>query len=429
MEKMVTDKTIKKVIIVSDRGYTEKSDSRKGGAGTEAQIISKELYQEDQDKFVAVVRERDERGEPYLPAYYTSRIFIDFSDDGLFSGSFEQLMRWIEDKPLHERPPIGELPPYVTEGESTITISTGPSRRRAYDAITGSKGHAYSATKDYFDLFVRELERFRFDPEVDPLAEEFLENFQAFLPYRDECLEVVRAISRNTHEDRFVDIVHSFFDGFLQYTEPPASLKQYKVLAMDNYKFFAYELFLHCCTMFFSEHRPDLFGALVERQYYLERKRDFGREPLVGFTAFHQYLESLNHRNQALKLERTSLAADMIKERAVGSGAQFRKLMEMDFVLFLRADLAGEGGYNRWWPDTSVYLGWDYRAFEMFERSRSSQYFVKYVYPFLGANKEELEQLLEKYTAPNGLDVPQWHYRFRLVPKTLIGIEGLCTKP
>ena len=108
----------------------------------------------------------------------------------------------------------------------------------------------------------------------------------------------------------------------------------------------------------------------------------------------------------------------MIKERAVGSGAQFRKLMEMDFVLFLRADLADEGGYNRWWPDTSVYLGWDCRTFEMFERSRSSQYFVKYVYPFLGAKKDELEQLLERYKAPNDLDVPQWHYRFRLVPQT-----------
>ena len=197
MEKMVTDKTIKKVIIVSDRVYTEKSDSREGGAGTEAQIISKELYQkEDQDKFVAVVTERNERGEPYLPAYYTSRIFIDFSDDGLFSGSFEQLMRWIEDKPLHERPPLGELPSYVREGERTVTISTGPSRRRAYEAISGSKGHAYSATNDYFDFFVRELEKFRLDPEVNPLAEDFLENFRAFLPYRDECLDVMRAISR-----------------------------------------------------------------------------------------------------------------------------------------------------------------------------------------------------------------------------------------
>ena len=40
MEKMVSDPDIKKVVIVSDRVYSEKSDSRKGGAGIEAQIIS-----------------------------------------------------------------------------------------------------------------------------------------------------------------------------------------------------------------------------------------------------------------------------------------------------------------------------------------------------------------------------------------------------
>jgi len=44
MEKMVTDPEIKKVIIVSDRVYAEKAASRKGGVGTETQIISKEIY-------------------------------------------------------------------------------------------------------------------------------------------------------------------------------------------------------------------------------------------------------------------------------------------------------------------------------------------------------------------------------------------------
>src|SRR5450631_3686414 len=39
MEKMVTDPTVEKVIIVSDRVYAEKADGRRGGVGTEAQII------------------------------------------------------------------------------------------------------------------------------------------------------------------------------------------------------------------------------------------------------------------------------------------------------------------------------------------------------------------------------------------------------
>lgn len=44
MEKMVTDPEIKKVVIVCGRIYAEKADSRRGGVGTETQIISKEVY-------------------------------------------------------------------------------------------------------------------------------------------------------------------------------------------------------------------------------------------------------------------------------------------------------------------------------------------------------------------------------------------------
>ena len=75
MEKMVTDPSIEKVIIVSDETYAKKADGRAGGVGTETQIISKEVYdQQEQDKFVAVVVEKDEEGKPFLPTYYKSRI-------------------------------------------------------------------------------------------------------------------------------------------------------------------------------------------------------------------------------------------------------------------------------------------------------------------------------------------------------------------
>jgi hypothetical protein len=40
MEKMVTDPSIKKVALISDKKYTEKADNREGGVGAETQIIT-----------------------------------------------------------------------------------------------------------------------------------------------------------------------------------------------------------------------------------------------------------------------------------------------------------------------------------------------------------------------------------------------------
>ena len=428
MEKMVSDNNIKKVIIVCDRTYAEKSNARKGGAGTEAQIISKELYQqEDQSKFVAVVTEKDHEGNPCLPAYYASRIFIDFSDPSRYSESFERLLRWIVNKPIHKKPELGKLPEYLSDDTTVVSLSTTALRRRAYDAITGSKEQAYPAAKEYFELFAEELEKLRFDSDVDPLADAFLSNFGSFVPYRNECLDVIQAIARYTHDARYANLLHAFFERLLQYYEAPEWMDRYRKIAFDNYKFFAHELFLHCTAMFVAEDRHDLFNALVGRQYYLETRARYGGQPLAEFTVFRQYLQSLDIINERSNLKRLSYAADILKERATSSVVKFRKLMEVDFILFLRGDLANLGEFDRWWPETLVYLGFEYRTFEIFERSRSTRYFEK-LRPFLAnATKADLEELLTGYEN-NGRGLPRWEMT-RVIPRTLMGFQNLCTRP
>ena len=204
MEQMVTDESIAKVIIVSDRAYAEKSDKRTGGAGTEAQIISPKLYAgEDEGKFVALVFEKDERGKAYLPAYYTSRIFIDFTDPARATDSFEQLVRWVYDKPLHKRPDIGRAPAYLDEGEGTITLATGAAYRRALKAVQTSRPHAFAATQEYLAAITDQLPAFRIGVDTDPLSDEVAENYRSFLPYRDEILGLVRAIALTGPDPRY----------------------------------------------------------------------------------------------------------------------------------------------------------------------------------------------------------------------------------
>jgi SEFIR domain-containing protein len=131
MEKMVTDPEIKKVIVVLDRTYAEKADGRKGGVGTETQIISPEIYAKaDQDKFVGVASETGEDGKPSLPSFYKSRIYIDLSQSDIYAANFEQLLRWIYDKPAHPKPPLGKRPEFLNANAVQL-----PTRSRANRAI------------------------------------------------------------------------------------------------------------------------------------------------------------------------------------------------------------------------------------------------------------------------------------------------------
>ena len=70
MEKMVTDESVSHVLLFSDREYARKADARKAGVGTESQIVSSEIYAKaQQSKFIPVVCEFDDAGEPYLPTF------------------------------------------------------------------------------------------------------------------------------------------------------------------------------------------------------------------------------------------------------------------------------------------------------------------------------------------------------------------------
>ncbi|HVI39030.1 MAG TPA: toll/interleukin-1 receptor domain-containing protein, partial [Anaerovoracaceae bacterium] len=96
MEQMVTRADIKKVAAIFDKAYARKADERDRGVGTETRLITGEIYkQSGQDKFVAVIAEKDEDGKPYLPAYYSGRIYIDLANASRIEEEYERLLRWI----------------------------------------------------------------------------------------------------------------------------------------------------------------------------------------------------------------------------------------------------------------------------------------------------------------------------------------------
>ena len=119
MEKMVSDKKIKKVLIICDKNYKEKADKRIKGVGSETQIISSELYgKQSQNKFVVATTEKDENGNLYLPVYYKSRIYFDFCDDNKYVENFKKVLRWIYEKPKNIKPEIGRKPAFLDDDNS-----------------------------------------------------------------------------------------------------------------------------------------------------------------------------------------------------------------------------------------------------------------------------------------------------------------------
>ena len=82
MEQALTNHEIDKVLVVCNHDYATKANRREGGVGHETEIIISQISSQPlQTKYIPVVMESDEKGKPFLPNYFASRIYIDLTKE------------------------------------------------------------------------------------------------------------------------------------------------------------------------------------------------------------------------------------------------------------------------------------------------------------------------------------------------------------
>jgi SEFIR domain len=430
MEKMVSDEEIKKVILVIDDQYSEKANKRTGGVGTETQIISSEVYESvDQNKFVAVIANRDHEGNAKLPIFYKSRIYIDLSDEELYGKNFEQLLRWVYGKPLNIKPDLGKKPAFLEE-ENRISFGTSVVFRRLLEAIRNNRPHAHGALVEYLNLFSENLKKFRLDPSkgVTDFDQQIVDSVEQFIPVRNEIVEVFGAIAQYDQGITTAAAIHKFFESLIPYLNRPEGITSYHKWDWDNLKFIIHECFILCASIFLKHERFDVIGYLLTQRYYIENDDRYGRSTMTSFGVFRNHLESLSHRNSRLKLHRSSVHADMMKERCTDSGVSFNHMMQADFILYLAEAMHAlkEGRRQEWWPVTLVFKSFHGGTFEVFLRAESLAYFG-HLAPALGiSQKAELEPFVDGLKTES-IYTPTWDFE-SLSPLELMNYENLCSR-
>lgn len=421
MESMVTDTSIEKVLIICDRIYAERADGRNGGVGTETQIISKKVYDKvNQERFIAVIAEKDEDYKAFTPTFYRSRIYIDLSNPESYSSGFEELIRTIYNQPQHIKPPIGKKPEFLTN-EIHTNLGTAPLAKRAISSIRDNKPNSGVALEEYFQTFAENLERARIDFKKDvEYDEQVLNNINDFTNSRNELLQVITNAIRNLSEQDTTEHIHRFLESILKYQDLPEGINSYNEHDFDNFKFIIHEIFLYTITICLKFKKYEIAASLLDKPYYIKSR--LRENHLSGFECFYKDPGSLELRNRRLKLGRNSLSADITKNNNTTSGVEFSLLMQTDFILFIRCKIRGEF----WWPKTLVFLGHYPGAFEIFTRSTSRAYFEKLKRILNVKSKTELEEFAESASAQGarsyGFD--RWSLDF----KRLMNISELDTR-
>jgi hypothetical protein len=354
MEQMVKDQDIKRVIIVSDSVYAAKADGRKGGVGTETQIISQEVYElVDQVKFVPILRERDSEGKACLPVYLKSRKYIDFSDPDNDAEAYDQLLRNIFERPRRPKPTLGKAPSHIFDDEATV-VSSAQKAKRFREFVESGKGNPLAAFDDFSEEFISNLEELRmtYTPEnADIWCQRIRENIDSATAHRDVLIDVVRA-AITLPSNQFMPLLLALLERVLPLQERPEGVNAFFKCSEDNYKMLCYELFLYVMAILIKAKKYREARELIDFQYVAPRTYGGNDLEVHSFRSFNSHAQSLEEQRGVEGNQKNhSMMAFLIHERATNKHIRFSDVLQADVLLWI-------SGYDYgWFPRCLVYGG------------------------------------------------------------------------
>ncbi|MGR3279417.1 toll/interleukin-1 receptor domain-containing protein [Acaryochloris marina NIES-2412] len=377
MEKMVIDSTIKRVIIVLDDRYVKKANQRQGGVGAESQIISQEVYEKvDQNKFIPLVRERDQDDKPLLPVFLQSRKYIDFSNFETENESYEKLIRNIYERPKRQKPTLGRAPAHIFDNEAN-TVTSVQKGRRFRDFVASGKGNPSAAFDDFAEEFISNFEELRQTHKSEThesWCEMLLSNIEIAKAHRNVFIDVIQTGVRHVQGDWFLSSLLQFLERLLTFQNRPNQFGKYSRFSEDNYKFLIYELFLYTLATCIKSKRYDYGTELLEHQYFTQSEAlDSQHRESFSFTHFQAHPESLENQCAATgNTRRLSVRADQMYERSNRFDILFSDLLQADILCCIRSTMLNQ--YSYWHPQCLVYAS-EIGKLELFARATSIEGF------------------------------------------------------
>lgn len=389
METMVKSPEIDKVLIILDKKYSEKAEQRAGGVGTETQIISPQIYANvSQEKFIPIVSERNEDGNPFIPTYLDGRIYIDLSEQEHYETNYENLLRNIFKRPAHSKPKIGKAPSYLFE-DTPMSHKTSSIIRSFDNQIEKNPKRINSIARDFLEEFYSSLKDYTIiftSHDIITFGKEICDNINSYTPLRNDFILFFSKVTKSEIA-LDIDILIRFLERLPLLTSPQDNRSSWSPNEFDNFRFFIHELFLYLIAVGLKNENYQFVEELLYSNYFLQDKHDFKNEPKM-FEKFFQYVDIIKqYYNQTYSQNFHSPMADIMIKR-IPEGYTKDNLIDADLLCYYVAELNN----LNWFPITYVYR--KRGKFELFDRLISKRHFEKVKLLFSVSNPKELQDKL-----------------------------------
>ncbi len=401
MEQCVNNPDIDRVLIYSNAVYAEKANKRAGGVGDETIIISSEVYgRTKQEKFIPIVAEKDENGEPCLPTYIKSRIHIDFSCEENFEQGFEMLLRNIFEKPLYKKPALGDRPKWLDED----SISHFPLQEKLKKLNKASNFSVQNRLiDDFIEQYTLELKKY-FNKDIVE-AKQVYDGFVSMKSIRDVFLDFLNELYGL--ECDFAEVICKALEK-IHNTSLSAEFhspgeKHAKDITFEIYRIHIWELFICIITFLRHKERYKDIHIILNNTFFLNKSLLNGNIEAVRYLEFYHWSYAIEeYKKKTSSPTRYTLLGDELCCRREKLPIYSKKnLATTDIFLCQVSSVFNR--YSFWFPITYPYAE---AKLEEWVKMKSKKYCCK-MYELFGVTSiTELKELIERTSQMKSVGYP-----------------------
>jgi len=375
METMVTDSAVTHVLVICDRAYSEKANARKAGVGTESQIISGEVYEKvKQSKFIPIVCEFEDDGEPVLPTFMKSRMWINFSSSEAENDNWEKLVRLLYGKPQNVKPKKGKTPSFITSDTPIPTSEAYAKFNSLKQAVLQDKKGLKRYRRDFIESCISYADdlRVRERPEVESLGEKVLEDCGKLKAVRDHLCDWVLLESEISDETEFSESLVDVLEKLRELKSRPPEINLWSESWFDAHSVFVYETFLYIVAALLRSGAYRALNEIFTSHYLIPKSDSHGPSNFELFDCFYGYsdaLQSVLVPDQRLHAP----AAELIKRQADREDIPFSEIRQAELLTLLMSYITPE---TNWYPGTLHYSPHG-NGYPFFVRAAQHKHFIK----------------------------------------------------
>ena len=274
MEKSVNDPSVTNVLILLNKEYAEKANGRKGGVGTETQILSNEVYKSvDQDKIIPIIFEKGPDGEDCKPTYLDSRIHFDLANQEQYERQYVSLAKRLCGNDISPKPKLGPRPKWIDEDVSVNYAVRGniKSIKRALSPEERDQ-EVRSALRYIQNDFIECFGELEESIELETI----IKSYESSLNIRNGYLDLITGINIS-NEDGV--ILADFFEAVYSNSLNQGIKGEFQLTLL-------HEIFLYTIAILYRNRKFDTIGYILGKTYFITV---LGRRQNDDYRLFYNY--------------------------------------------------------------------------------------------------------------------------------------------